>query len=223
MMRKREVAKRVFAYELVRSTYQIQEEDSPKYILTPTGERANRIFSVAVLLDKEEIGADTNFWRLRLADPTGTFYATVGRFQPEALEVVSEINVPELVAVVGKTRVFEGTSRKLVSLRPESIAVVDLAVRDYWVLETAKRTLERIEAMEKREGEDVELAWQIYNPDLNEYREMVKKALLTVKEDVEVMEKIEKAEEEGEEEEEFDFTEFEFEEEEFDLTDLLED
>ena len=221
MMRRREVAKRIFAYELVRSTYQIQEEDSPKYVLTPTGERANRVFSVAVLLDKEEIGADTNFWRLRLADPTGTFFATVGRFQPEALEVVSEINVPELVAVVGKTRVFEGTSRKLVSLRPESIAVVDLAVRDYWVLETARRTLERIDAMEKREGEDVELAWQIYNPDLNEYRETVRKALLTVKEDVEVMEKIESEEEE--EEEEFDFTEFEFEEEEFDLTDLLEE
>jgi len=219
MIRKREVAKRVFAYELVRSTYQIEEENQPKYVLTPTGERVNRIFSVAVLLDKEEIGADTNFWRLRLADPTGTFFATVGRFQPDALEVVGEINVPELLALVGKTRVFEGTSKKLVSIRPEVLSVVDLSVRDYWVLETARRTLERIEMMEKKENEDAELAWRIYNPDLNEYREMVRKALTTVKEDVEVMEKFE-----GEEgKEEVDFTEFEFEEEEFDLTDLLED
>ncbi len=217
MIRKREVAKRVFAQELIGSTYQIEDENQIKYVLTPTGERVNRIFSVAVLLDKEEIGADTNFWRLRLADPTGTFFATVGRFQPEALEVIGEINVPELVALVGKTRVFEGTSRKLISIRPEIISPVDLTVRDYWVLETAKRTLERIEAMERREGDDVELAWRIYNPDLNEYREMVKKAVATVKEDVEVMEKFE---EEGEE---IDFTGFEFEEEEFDLTDLLEE
>ncbi len=216
MIRKREVAKRVFAQELISSTYQIEDENQIKYVLTPTGERVNRIFSVAVLLDKEEIGADTNFWRLRLADPTGTFFATVGRFQPEALDVIGEINVPELVALVGKTRVFEGTSRKLVSIRPEIISPVDLAVRDYWVLETARRTLERIDGMEKREGEDVELAWRVYNPDLNEYREMVRKAVVTVREDVEVMEKFEK-------EEEIDFTGFEFEEEEIDLTDLLEE
>ncbi len=217
MMRKREVAKRIFAQELVRSTYQIEDQNQIKYVLTPTGERVNRIFSVAVLLDKDEIGADTNFWRLRLADPTGTFFATVGRFQPEALEVIGEINVPELVALVGKTRVFEGTSRKLLSIRPEMISPVDIAVRDYWVLETARRTIERIESMEKREGEDVELAWRIYNPDLDEYREMVRKAVATVKEDFEVMERFE------EEEEEIDFTGFEFEEEEIDLTDLLEE
>ncbi len=217
MIRRREVAKRVFAYELVRSTYQIEDESQPKYVLTPTGERANRIFSVAVLLDKEEIGADTNFWRLRLADPTGTFFATVGRFQPEALEVIGEINVPELIALVGKIRVFEGTSRKLVSIRPEMISAVDLSVRDYWVLETAKRTLERIKIMEERGNEDAELAWRVYNPDLEEYREMVRKAVTTVKEDVEVMERFE------EEEEEIDFTGFELEEEEFDLTDLLEE
>lgn len=220
MMRKREVAKRVFAYELVRSTH-VFESDGIKYILSPTGERINRIFSVAVLLDKEEIGSDTNFWKLRLADPTGSFFATVGKFQPEALEALGEINVPELVAITGKPRVFEGVSRKLVSVRPEVVVPVDLSVRDYWVVETAKRTLERIEAMENREGEDVELAWNIYNPDLNEYREMVRKAILTVKEDVELMERMEREEEL--EEEDVDFEEFEFEEEEFDLSDLLEE
>jgi len=125
MIRKREVAKRIFAYELVRSTHQI-EDSGLKYVLTPTGERANRIFSVAVLLDKEEIGADTNLWRLRLADPTGSFYAYVGKYQPDAIEIVADIDVPELIAVVGKIRVFEGISRKLVSVRPENIAVVDI-------------------------------------------------------------------------------------------------
>ncbi len=227
MIRRREVAKRVFAYELVRSTHQIEEEGL-KYILIPSGERVNRIFSVAVLLDKEEVGADTNLWRLRLADPTGSFYAFVGKYQPEALEIVTDINIPELVALVGKTRVFEGVTRKLVSVRPENLAIVDISVRDYWIIETAKRTLERIKNMEKDESDDVKLAKQIYNPDLNELREMVKKALQTVKEDLEAVEKIErvgaeKKEEEKEEEEELGFTGFEFEEEEFDLSDLLEE
>ncbi len=222
MIRKREVAKRVFAYELTRSTHQIEEEGL-KYVLIPTGERVNRIFSVAVLLDKEEVGADTNLWRLRLSDPTGSFYAFVGKYQPDALEVVADINVPELVALVGKTRIFEGVTRKLVSIRPENIAVVDIPVRDYWIIETAKRTLSRIKNMEKDANDDVKLAKQIYDPDLNEYREMVKKALQTVKEDLEMIEKVEEREEKEEEEEELGFTGFEFEEEEFDLSDLLEE
>jgi len=222
MIRKREVAKRVFSFEFGKATHQIQGDGVVKYLLTPLGERLNRVFIVGVLLEKEEIGADTNFWRLRVSDPTGSFYTTVGKFQPEVLEIIGDLNVPELVAIVGKPRLFEGVSRKLISLRPENIAVVDLAVRDYWVLETARRTLERIEAMEKRENEDVKLAWRIYNPNLMEYVEVVKKALMSVKEDVEVMEKIEEPER-AEEEEEFDFTGFEFEEEEFDLSDLLEE
>jgi len=220
MIRKREVAKRIFAYELVRSTHQI-EDSGLKYVLTPTGERANRIFSVAVLLDKEEIGADTNLWRLRLADPTGSFYAYVGKYQPDAIEIVADIDVPELIAVVGKIRVFEGISRKLVSIRPENIAVVDISVRDFWVIETAKKTLERIKAMEKDRGEDAKLAKQIYNPDLNEYKEIVRKALETVKEDFKIVKEIEKVE--VEEEEKFEFTGFEFEEEDFDLSDLFEE
>jgi len=220
MIRKREVAKRIFAYELVRSTHQI-EDSGLKYVLTPTGERANRIFSVAVLLDKEEIGADTNLWRLRLADPTGSFYAYVGKYQPDAIEIVADIDVPELIAVVGKIRVFEGISRKLVSVRPENIAVVDIPVRDFWVIETAKKTLERIKAMEKDRGEDAKLAKQIYNPDLNEYKEIVRKALETVKEDFKIVKEIEKIE--VEEEEKFEFAGFEFEEEDFDLSDLFEE
>ena len=220
MIRKREVAKRVFAYELVRSTHQI-EDSGLKYVLTPTGERANRIFSVAVLLDKEEIGADTNLWRLRLSDPTGSFYAYVGKYQPEALEIVADIDVPELIAIVGKIRVFEGLSKRLVSVRPENIAVVDIPVRDYWVIETAKKTFERIKVMEKEGSEDAKLAKQIYNPDLNEYKEMIRKALETVKEDFEIVEEIEKVKEE--EEEEFEFPGFEFEEEDFDLSDIFEE
>ncbi|HID42356.1 MAG TPA: hypothetical protein EYP30_01020 [Archaeoglobaceae archaeon] len=227
MMRKREVAKRIFAFEFNRSTYKIEQdgEKTPTYILTPTGEKCNRVFVVGVLLDREEIRPDSNFWRLRVSDPTGVFVCTAGRFQPDALEVLLEIEPPEMIAVVGKVRVFEGESRSFVSLRPESIAVVDTEARNYWVYETASRTVERIEKMEtEKDDEDVALAWKVYNPDLNEYRSMVKKALLTIKEEFEVFGVKEKVEEEVKEgEEKTPFEEFEFEEEEWDLSDILEE
>lgn len=222
MIRKREVAKRIFAFEFNKSTHKIEQdgERAPTYLLTPTGERCNRVFVVGVLLDREEVRPDSNFWRLRVSDPTGVFICTAGRFQPEALEVLLEIEPPEMIAVVGKVRVFEGETRSLVSLRPESIAVVDTEARDYWVYETASRTIERIERMEKeKDNEDVNLAWKVYNPDLSEYRNIVKKALLTIKEEFELLVK----EEVKEEKEEEVFEEFEFEEEEWDLSDILEE
>lgn len=225
---RREVARRIFAYEFNRSTHKIEskEEKSPIYVLTPTGMRCNRVFVVGVLLDKEETRPDTNFWRIRVSDPTGVFIGYVGRFQPDALETLLEVEPPELIAVVAKVRHFEGETRSFASLRPESIAVVDSDVRDYWVYETAKLTLNRIKAMEKKSSEDAILAWQIYNPDLEEYRSIVKQALTTILEPVVKVREGREAEEieEGEEPEELEELEeeiFEFEEEEWDLSDIL--
>ncbi len=216
-IRRREVARRVFAYELNRSTYRFPREDekSPTYVLTPLGVRVNRIFLVGALLDKEEIKPDSGIWRIRVSDPTSAVYGYIGRFQPDALESLMEIDVPELVAIVGKVRTFEVGARIFVSIRPEYIAPVESEVRDYWVYETAKHTIERIKAMERKEDEDVKLAWQIYSPNLNEYRAVVKQALLTLKEGV-----VAEGEEEEEEIKEFE-GEFEFEEEEWDLSDIL--
>ncbi len=235
VVRRREVARRVFAYEFVRSTYRLrpEEDKAPVYVLTPLGMRCNRVFVVGALLDKEEIKPDSGVWRIRVADPTGAFFGYVGRFQPDALESLMEIEPPELVAIVAKVRVFERDGRLFTSLRPENLVVVDSETRDYWIYETAKRTVERIKRMEEREDEDCKLAWQIYDPDLDEYRRVVKNALLTLKSEYEVVEEVEELEERREmEEKEFekieekeeieDFEEeFEFEEEEWDLSDVL--
>ena len=226
-VRKREVARRIFAYEFNRSTYRLQPEGdkAPVYVLTPLGMRCNRVFVVGALLDKDEIKPDSGIWRIRVADPTGAFRGYIGRFQPDALEALMEIEPPELVAIVGKVRVFERDGRLFVSLRPEYISVVDSDTRDYWIYETAKRTIERIRRMERREDEDCKLAWQIYNPNLNEFRQIVKQALGTLREEFELMEEIKEEEEEKEEKgiEEFEEEEFELEEEEWDLSDLLSD
>ncbi|AIG98372.1 hypothetical protein AFULGI_00016100 [Archaeoglobus fulgidus DSM 8774] len=182
MTGKREPARRVFAFELNSSTYKITDDTKTKYVLTPTGERCNRVFFVGALLEKEEVRPESGIWRIRVADPTGAIIGYVGRFQPDALEALMGIEPPEMVAVVGKVRVLEGERRKFVTVRPEQISIVDTKVRDCWVHETAKSTLERIRRMEeaKESDSDSRLAWQVYNPNLNEYRRIVRKVIEAV-------------------------------------------
>jgi RPA family protein len=147
----REVAWRIFAGEYNTSSYEIKGEGerAPSYIVTPLGAMINRVFLAGVLTDLENIGTgDEPLWRARLSDPTGTFYISSGQYQPEATAVLSKIQPPAFIAVVGKTRTYspeEGTM--YVSIRPEKVTVIDARMRDHWVLEACKSTLKRIEAM----------------------------------------------------------------------------
>ena len=153
----REVARRVFASEFNDSTYAFKESDderAPNYAILPTGDRANRVFFVGTLTETEDVGDDAEYWRGRIVDPTGTFFTYAGQYQPEATSVLRETETPAYVAVVGKPRTYETDDGTVnVSVRPESIAVVDEATRDRWVLECAERTLDRIEAFREWEAE----------------------------------------------------------------------
>ncbi len=146
----REVARRVFASEFNDSTYTFKESDderAPNYALLPTGDRANRVFIVGTLTETEDVGEESEYWRGRVVDPTGTFFVYAGQYQPEAAAVLRDAEPPAYVAVVGKPRTYEPEDGTInVSVRPESIAVVDAATRDRWVVETATRTLERIDS-----------------------------------------------------------------------------
>ncbi|MCZ7396649.1 MAG: DNA-binding protein [Candidatus Methanoperedens sp.] len=135
----REVAHRVFAAELNESNLQLkegQDDQYPKqYLITPTGAKCNRIFIVGTLTEKENVGNDSDFWRGRIVDPTGVFYVTAGQYQPEAAQVLAKTAPPEFIAVIGKPTTFttkEGNV--LISIRAESMQVVDAATRDRWVV-----------------------------------------------------------------------------------------
>ena len=218
---RREVARRVFAKELMSSTYSLKEEGekSPVYILTPLGLKCNRVFIVGALTEKTEVGEEGGVWRIRIVDQTGTFTGYVSRYQPDAFEAIAEIDTLTLVAVTAKVRLFEAGTRTLVSIRPESISETDVESRDYWVVETARATIKRIREMEKGEGENVRLAKEIYGTDLDEYKRAVREALLRLREEY----RGEEIEEEVEDEEEIEEFEFEIEEEDIDLSELLED
>jgi RPA family protein len=177
----REVARRVFAREFNDATHTFKESDderAPLYALLPTGERANRVFLVGTLTETEDVGEDSEYWRGRIVDPTGTFYVYAGQYQPEAASSLRDAEPPAYVAVVGKPRTFEtddgGTN---VSVRPESITTVDAATRDRWVVETARATTARVAAFDDDANEYARMAAERYGDDVSAYRDAAVSAL----------------------------------------------
>ena len=177
----REVARRVFADEFNDAQFTFKESDderAPLYALLPTGERANRVFVVGTLTETEDIGEDSEYWRGRVVDPTDTFFVYAGQYQPDAASALRDAETPQYVAVVGKPRTFETDDGSVnVSLRPESITNVDEATRDRWVVETAERTLERLEAFDDEGNEYAERAKAEYGEDVSACRRAVLDAL----------------------------------------------
>ena len=177
----REVARRVFAREFNDATHMFKESDdelAPRYSLLPTGRRANRVFVVGTLTETEDVGQDSEIWQGRIVDPDGgTFFTYAGQYQPDPAAMLRELEPPEYVAAVGKPDTFETDSGDInVSMRPESITVVDEAVRNRWVVETAERTLERVEAFEDG-GEYATMAREEYDLPVENYRQVAVEAL----------------------------------------------
>lgn len=169
----REVAHRVFAKELLDTTILLDRDESdkfaPLYVITPTGAKINRCLQVGVLIEVEDVGLDTEYWRARVQDGTGVIAAYAGQYQIEAAHVLSTIEVPANVAIMGKTNTFLPENGGLiVTLRPESIAEVDAAMRARWVLQTAQHTMNRIRRYEADNPDRIE--------SMKPYRQMVRTA-----------------------------------------------
>jgi RPA family protein len=182
----REPARRVFSAELRECRYQFKEsedEKSPTFVLLPSGERCNRIFLVGTLTEKQRQGDQNIFYRGRVVDPTGTFFIMAGSYQPEAMQQLAKIDTPAFVAVIGKPNLYQTPDGAfLVSVRVESIAVVDKETRDLWVLDTAAHTLNRIEAMATGQSVDIVKAQEQYpNIDMAVFRKMAYDALAQIK------------------------------------------
>jgi RPA family protein len=184
----REVARRVFAREFNDATYTFKESDddrAPVYVLLPTGQRANRVFVVGTLTETEDVGEDSEYWQGRVVDPNGdTFFTYAGQYQPDAASMLRELEPPAYVSVVGKPRTYETDDGEVnVSVRPESISQVDEATRDRWVVETAERTIERIQAFEEDSADEyVQMAHEQYDLPVENYRRSAVQALESLQE-----------------------------------------
>jgi RPA family protein len=172
---KRESAWRIFAGEYNDSTVEIKGEGemTPSYIITPLGAKVNRIFVIGVLTDVENVSEGGDLVRAHISDPTGVFTLYSGQYQKDVTDILSNIEVPAFVAVIGKVRTYspeEGTL--FVSIRPERVMEVNAEVRDKWILETCKNTKDRIEAvfeaMKMEESNPYELRKLGYSKELSE-------------------------------------------------------
>jgi RPA family protein len=189
----REVAKRVFAEELRSSDLIFRESDdqyAPQYLLTPTGARCNRLFIVGTLTERDQIGEDTEYWRGRVVDPTGSVLVYAGQYQPEAAQVLANVEPPAFVAVVGKPNLYETEDgNTIVSIRAESIQEVDARTRDLWIVDAARHTLERLKGLSDlesntgspEEAEDRQKARLHYSTDIERYKQAVIGALESLK------------------------------------------
>ena len=178
-----DVAYRIFAQEL-RDTSVALERDlentyAPQYVLIPTGAKVTRVFIVGTLTEAEDIGTDTEYWRARISDPTGTFFVYAGgQYQPDAARLLADVSIPEFLAVVGKVGVYTTEEGNVMtSIRPESVSVVDAIIRDRWVVETARQTLDRIRELEDGSSQSIEMVQEHYSLDLEQYRQMAISAL----------------------------------------------
>jgi uncharacterized protein len=202
----REVARRIFAEELRNSNLSFrdgedQHQYAPMYLLTPTGAKCNRVFMVGTLTERDDIGGDTEYWRGRMVDPTGSILIYAGQYQPEAAQKLASIEPPAFVAVVGKPNLYQTEDGNvIISLRAEAIQRVDEPTRDRWVLDTARRTQERLNVLESAAPVSDEFstaekaaatpameanrAKLHYNTDIKQYRQMVVRALASLMADL---------------------------------------
>ena len=145
----RDPAWRIFAYEFNKSTLQLKEEDGngPTYVISPTGAKINRLFVVGVLTEVENVRANEGLWRARVADPTGSFTVYSGKYQSQGAAFFSNAEAPQFVAVLGRARLYTRDDTSHASIWSNEVNATTETVRNNWVLTTAERTLDRLDAL----------------------------------------------------------------------------
>jgi len=179
----RQVAYRLFASELRNTTFAFDRDTedpyAPQYVLTPTGAKVSRVFIVGTVTEAEDIGTDTEYWRARIADPTGTFFVYAGQYATDAMRTIADVEVPSFVAIVGKVKVYTAEDGDVrTSIHPETVNVVDADTRNRWVLETARQTLDRVDMIEQSEYYEVIQDAYSENTGLPFTREQIEAVLL---------------------------------------------
>jgi len=138
---------RVFFDELLKSDF-IVKEHGVTYLISPTCARCSRLFGVGEIKEVEKRG---NITKIKISDPTDTLdiytdKALLDLKPPKYLAFVAYLR-PRLHAHAhaGKNK---GRGKSVLALVEEA-GVVDENVRSNWILNTGRRTMERIEVLRK--------------------------------------------------------------------------
>jgi len=190
----RSVAMRVFANELKHTEITMDkaegDDKAPNFVLTPTGAKCNRVLIMGTLTEKDDIGAENEYWRARIVDPTGNILVYAGIYNQDAMDSLAKIEPPNFVAVIGKPSIYtpeEENARSILTIRAEYIREVSKETVDRWSVETALQTIDRCNA----ETPERMIAIDKYGDQLDTYSNAaieVLKELATPSEDTPVTE-----------------------------------
>ncbi len=141
-----EGAARVFAQDLHAATLFVPAPNGSglAWVVTPGGAWCRQVFLAGALTEVTDSG---DILRCRLADPTGVFDLVIGGKRTSLSGVFKTITVPAFVTVSGTVHAYQKNGGLVVTVRPDSVQVIDRAVRDRIVLDTAEQTIERLEQL----------------------------------------------------------------------------
>lgn len=141
-----EGATHVFASEVNRATLLVpgSEAQSPAWVVTPGGAWCRLLYLAGALTEVSERG---DLLHCRLADPTGAFDLVIGGRSSAIGDIFRKITVPSFVTVSGTAQCYQKNGSIVVTVRPDHVQQVDRRVRNAWVLETAEKTIARLEAL----------------------------------------------------------------------------
>ena len=143
---------RIFFGELLKSDLFIKENGAT-FLVTPTCAICNRLFGVGEVKEMEKRG---NITKIKISDSTGTlniytdkviklksnkFLAFVGNLHMRVSEGAGEIKSKGVIEGAGEIK------SKGVLILVEEAGAVEENVRNNWIINTARRTMERIELL----------------------------------------------------------------------------
>jgi len=109
-----------------------------------------------VLTEVANVRANDDLWRAQVADPTGSFTVYAGKYQSEGVSFLANADVPQFVAVLGRARLYTREGTSYASIWSNEVSSTTETVRNNWVITTAERTLDRLEALKIAQGAGLE-------------------------------------------------------------------
>lgn len=160
---KRSSVTKLLIVELTKTTHALpksEEQYEAQTYLSPTGRTIAKVMICGTAIEKEDVGKDTSLWRLRISDPSGTVQIYAGMYQSEAAAAIVQLDIPCFVTVVGKVHIYEPESGShIVSIRPDSVTIIDGKTRDDFILDAA---LSLIRSVRKTDDETMKKVVGIY-------------------------------------------------------------
>lgn len=153
---RRKPAAKMLVAEVKETTYTLPKSGEDTYesqsFLTPTGEVVSKVVVCGTAIEKEDVGRDQPFWRMRVADPTGGMAVFAGQYQAEAAQTIAGLEIPCHVMVVGKLSIYQPENgNKIISIRPDRISIIKQEDRDAFLLDAAEQLAARLKAPKNAE------------------------------------------------------------------------